>query len=394
MKIAICGAGIAGPTLAYWLLRGGHEVTLIEQAPQLRTGGYIIDFWGLGYRIAERMGIAPRVHKAGYRVEAVKLVGGDGQTVAGFSADVFRRVIGEGFTSLARGDLAAIIFDSLEGRAEVLFGDTVRAIDQDEQAVRVTLERGGERTFDLLIGADGQHSVVRELAFGPETRFERQLGYYAAAWKVTGYRPRDELTYVSHTTPGRQVARFAMRDDKTLFLLVFEASRLIGPEPADDAVRAAALRQVFAGQRWETPQILATLDWARDLYFDRMSQIVMPRWSKGRVALVGDAAACVSLLAGEGAGLGMAEAYILAGELKAAGGDHALAFGRYEARLRAHIARKQTAARRFAGYFAPRTALSLWVRNQVTRLFAVPWLGEALAARDLRDDFDLPNYDL
>lgn len=394
MKVAICGAGIAGPTLAHWLLRGGHEVTLIEQAPQLRTGGYIIDFWGLGYRIAERMGIVPQVQEAGYRVQAVTLVGDSGRKVAGFSADVFRRVIGERFASLARGDLAAIIFGSLEGRAEVLFGDTVRAIDHDAHGVRVRLERGGERTFDLLIGADGQHSVVRELAFGPEARFERQLGYYAAAWEVAGYRPRDELTYVSHTTPGRQVARFAMRDDKTIFLLVFEASRLAGPEPRDDASRAAALRQVFAGQKWETPRILATLDDVQDIYFDRMSQIVMPRWSSGRVALVGDAGACVSLLAGEGSGLAMAEAYVLAGELKAAGGDYELAFARYEERLRALIESKQKAARRFAGYFAPRTALSLWFRNQVTRLFAVPWLGEMLATGDLRDDFDLPRYDL
>jgi 2-polyprenyl-6-methoxyphenol hydroxylase-like FAD-dependent oxidoreductase len=175
-----------------------------------------------------------------------------------------------------------------------------------------------------------------------------------------------------------------------LILFMFESGRLPGAEPTDDASRKAALRQVFAGQPWETPQILAALDDAPEIYFDRMSQIVMPGWSNGRTILIGDAAGCVSLLAGEGAGLAMAEAYVLAGEIAAASGDVEAAFDRYERKLRPFIEAKQSAARRFAFYFAPRTKFSVWLRNQVVKLMGIPWIGAALVARDVRDDFVLP----
>lgn len=391
MRIAINGAGIGGPTLAWWLRRAGHEVVLIEEAERLRTGGYIIDFWGVGYDIAEKMGVLPQVLDAGYRVRAVRMVDGEGRERGGFSADIFRRAVGDRFTSLRRSDLSAVIFNAVEG-AEVLFGDTVRAFEPAGDGLTIELASGGTRDVDLLVGADGLHSRVRELAFGPEDQFERYLGYYVAAFEAEGYRPRDELTYLTHTTPGREVARFAMREDRTLFLFVFHADRLEGPEPHDLPGRKAALRRVFAGQGWETPRILETLDGADEVYFDRMSQIVMPQWSRGRVALVGDAASSVSLLAGEGSGLAMCQAYVLAGELKATGGDYPAAFARYEARLRPFLEGKQVSARRFASYFAPRTAFGVWVRNAATRLLGLPVIGEALVMSDLRDDVELPAY--
>jgi 2-polyprenyl-6-methoxyphenol hydroxylase-like FAD-dependent oxidoreductase len=245
-----------------------------------------------------------------------------------------------------------------------------------------------------VVGADGQHSAIRHLAFGPEARFERDIGYRIAAFEADGYAPRDELVYVSYARPGRQLARFAERDGRTLFLFVFTAERLEGPEPHDLGTRKATLDRVFGDFGWEAPKVLAALDAACDVYFDRVSQIVMPAWSRGRVALLGDAAACVSLLAGEGCGLAITEAYVLAGELARAGTDHARAFRQYEQRLRPLIATKQAAARKFAGAFAPRTALGLWVRNQVTKLMVWQPLAELFLGRDLRDGFDLPDYGL
>jgi 2-polyprenyl-6-methoxyphenol hydroxylase-like FAD-dependent oxidoreductase len=179
-----------------------------------------------------------------------------------------------------------------------------------------------------------------------------------------------------------------------MFLFVFTADQLARPEPRDLDTRKASLRCVFGDFGWEAPTVLAALDAARDVYFDRVSQIVMPAWSKGRVALLGDAAACVSLLAGEGCGLAMAEAYVLAGELARAGSDHARAFRAYEQRLRTLIETKQASARKFAGAFAPRTAFGLWVRNQATKLMAFRPLTEFFLGRDLRDNFDLPDYRL
>jgi 2-polyprenyl-6-methoxyphenol hydroxylase-like FAD-dependent oxidoreductase len=208
MKIAISGAGIAGPTLAYWLWRGGHEPTLIEKAPRFRTGGYIIDFWGLGYTIAERMGLATQLQTAGYLVDEVRLVGRNGQKVGGFEADVFRRATGGKFISLPRGDLAALIYSAIDGEVETIFGDSVAAIDERATNVHVGFEGGPSRSFDLVIGAGGLHSPVRRLVFGPEASFERDLGYRVAAFRGSRLSAprRTRLRYLRYTgTDGRAV---------------------------------------------------------------------------------------------------------------------------------------------------------------------------------------------
>jgi len=394
MKIAISGAGIAGPTLAYWLLRAGHAPTLIEKAARPRKGGYVVDFWGLGYTIAERMGLLPALERAGYKVQDVRFVDSSGRNVGGFSTELFRAQLADRFVSLPRSHLASELLLSLSGQAETIFDNGVTSLREHPDGVELTFARGPNRSFDLVIGADGLHSAIRRLAFGPEERYERDVGYRVAAFEADGYAPRDELAYVSHAVPGRQVARFAEREGRTLFLFVFTADRLGGAEPADAMASKAALRHIFGDVGWETPRILAALDSTDDVYFDRVSQIEMPAWSKGRIALMGDAAACVSLLAGEGCGLAMIEAYVLAGELKRAEGDYARAFARYEQRLRPLIATKQAAARKFAGAFAPRTAFGIWYRNQATRLLTLRPFAELLVGRDLRDDLKLPDYGL
>ena len=393
MKIAICGAGVAGPTLAYWLLRRGHAPTLIESAPELRTGGYMIDFWGVGYDVAERMGILPAVHAAGYELQDVRWVDRRGRTAGSISAKTMARELGGRFTSLPRGDLAALVYRSVEGRAETLFGTTITALREHDEGVSVTLDSGAEREFEIVIGADGLHSTVRKLVFGPEDAFERHIGYYVAAFDADGYRPRDELAYVSYGDPGRQISRFAQRGDRTMFLLVFAAERLPGAEPRSIAERKRTLGEVFANARWEWPTILKALEAAGDVYFDRVSQIQMTAWTKGRVALVGDAAACVSLVAGEGTGLGMTEAYVLAGEIALAGGDYRTAFAAYEARLRPFVEGKQKAARDFASTFTPRTALGVWLRNQATKLMVIPGMADFMVGAQMRDDFKLPDYE-
>lgn len=394
MKIGIVGAGIAGPTLTYWLLRYGHEPTLIEKAPRLRTGGYVVDFWGGGYAVAERMGLTAELHATGYAVREVRLVDRNSRRVGGFSAEPFRRNVDGRFVTVPRGDLSAMIYRSIDNRAETLFGETVSAIEQHDAGVRVTLEGGGSRHFDLLIGAGGIHSPVRDLVFGPQSRFETDLGYRVAAFEAESYRPRDELVYLAYTLPGRMIARFAMRDEKTMFLFVFTADHMSGPEPQDVSQAKATLHQVFGNAGWECPEILRQLDGASDVYFDRTSQIVMDHWSDGRVALIGDAAAAVSLLAGEGTGLAMVQAYTLAGELNRAGADHQDAFRRYERQLRPVVEARQRSARAFATMFTPKTALGLWTRNQASKLLNIPQLADRVVRSEFRDDIALPEYAL
>jgi 2-polyprenyl-6-methoxyphenol hydroxylase-like FAD-dependent oxidoreductase len=392
MKVAIVGAGIAGPTLAYWLWRYGHEPTLIEKAPRLRTGGYLVDFWGGGYDVAERMGLTAELHAAGYAVQEVRLVDQNSRKVGGFSSDLFRRNLDGRFVTLPRGDLAAVIYRSIDHHVETLFGETVSAIAQDDSGVRVTLDRGRSRQFELLVGAGGIHSPVRDLVFGPESRFETDLGYRVAAFEAQGYQPRDELVYLAYTIPGRMIGRFAMRDDKTLFLFVFTADYMSGPDPQNVLQAKTILRQVFGDTGWECSEILRKLEGASDVYFDRASQIVLDHWSDGRVALIGDAAAAVSLLAGEGTGLAMVQAYILAGELSGAGANHQDAFRRYERRLRPIVEARQRSARGFATTFAPKTALGLWTRNQASKLLNIPGLADRVIRREFRDDIALPEY--
>jgi 2-polyprenyl-6-methoxyphenol hydroxylase-like FAD-dependent oxidoreductase len=190
-----------------------------------------------------------------------------------------------------------------------------------------------------------------------------------------------------------QLSRFALRGDRTMFLFVFAAEHLKGAEPHSLQERKDAIRQVFGQMGWEWPAIARELERASDVYFDPVSQIMMDRWSNGRTCLIGDAAACVSLLAGEGTGLAIVEAYILAGELHRAQGDYGAAFAAYERRLRPLLARKQASARNFAGAFAPRTRFGLWFRNKMTKLMAIPPIATALIGADIRDNFEPPEYE-
>ncbi len=190
--VLIAGAGIAGPTLAFWLKAAGFEPTLIERAPALRRGGYVIDFWGLGYDIAERMGLMADIDRVGYHMREMRIVDDRGERVTGFGTEVFRELTGGRYVTLGRSDLSRLLFEKIAGTTEVIFGTEIADLQEQADGVQVRLTHAGERRFDLVIGADGLHSGVRGLAFGPQRRFEKPLGYAVAAFEAAGYRPRDE----------------------------------------------------------------------------------------------------------------------------------------------------------------------------------------------------------
>lgn len=388
MRVAINGTGIAGPTLAYWLRRFGHEPVLFERAPELRTGGYVIDFWGLGFEIADRMGLIPALLDRGYKMKRLSIVDARGNEVAGMDVASIRTQLNGRFVSIARADLAAALFEACHG-IPAHSGLSVAGLKQDGDGVTATLSNGQLERFDLVVGADGLHSQVRELTFGPEVQFETSLGCHVAAFRLRGYPRRDELTYVSRTVPMRQVARVALRGDETLVLLICRSELIDGDPPRER--QKAALRRAFGVMKWEVPDILNRMDAVDDVYFDRVSQIHLPQWSTGRVAVIGDAAACASLLAGEGTGLAMIEAYVLAGELHRTGGDIERALAAFEAQLRSFVTAKQRAALRFRSFFAPRTALALGVRNIAVSALSIPFLGTRLIG-SLQDDLVLPDY--
>lgn len=389
-SVLVVGCGIAGPALAYWLMEHGFSATIVERASGPRTGGYVIDLWGNGYDLVERMGLLADVRRASVPLSEIRLVGPRGKRQGGFDAKVFGEATGGRYASLARSDLSSILYDAVAPRVRTLWSDEPISFEQSAQGVWVEFRRAEPELFGVVVGADGLHSSVRQRVFGDSSRFERFLGYTVAAFEATGYPHRDEGVYVSFGSPGRQVARFALPNDRTLFLVVV----------ADDAAPTRALEQGAArqylaekldGGAWELPQILQALGHCEHVYFDRVSQIHMPRWSRGAIALLGDAAYAPSLLAGQGAALAIIGAYVLAGELSRAVAPES-AFERYQNTLRGFVHGKQEAAVKLAGSFAPSSRFGIWVRNMATRTFAVPGVAKTLLGRELNDKLELRTY--
>jgi 2-polyprenyl-6-methoxyphenol hydroxylase-like FAD-dependent oxidoreductase len=366
----ISGAGIAGPAAAFWLNAAGWKTTIVERAPALRTNGYVIDFWGLGFDLAERMGLRSEIERVGYHVREVRMVGDHGERRAGFGVSVLDELTGGRFVTLPRSELSRLILERATPATSVRFGDEIAALSQDADGVDVTFESGATGRYDLVIGAGGLHSGVRRLAFGPDEAFEKPLGYAVAAFEADGYRPRDPDSYIMYGQPGRMVGRFTLHDDRCLFLFVFTFE---GELPATLAAQKALVRSIYGDDGWEAAEILRRMD---------------------RVVLLGDAAFCVSLLAGQGSALAIVAAYVLAGELARSPGRIDRALAEYERRLRPYIATKQAGAVRFAGAFAPRTRFGVWFRNLVMSSLGVPGLAKLAIGGEIIDQLELPDYPL
>ncbi len=359
----------------------------MEHAPELRGGGYLIDFWGAGFDVAERMGIVHELRQRGYVFSEARAIDRNGRKIASFNPEAVIES-NKRYLSIPRTDLASVIYDSLGGEVELLLGDTVRELEDDGERVRVTLESGATRDFSLVFGADGLHSRVRRLAFGPDEQFEKYLGLVVAAFDAERYPQRNELVAMMYAEIGFQAIRLSFRDDATLLLFTVRHG---GEVPVERAAQERLLREKLGGAGWEVPEMLAAMPHAKHFYFDTASQIRMPSWSTGRIALVGDAGAGPSFLAGQGSALAMVEAYTLAAEL-ARTSDHREAFARYEERLAPLVRSKQDAAQGLGLAFAPKNKFQLGVRNTVLKMMGLPKVPDIALGRSFHDRVELPSF--
>ncbi len=367
MKVLVVGAGIAGLTVALALRRAGHAVVVVEQAPRLRDEGYMIDFFGSGFDAAERLGILPAIARVHYPIEKLSFLDGDGhERFALPYASLRRLVFADRHFNFMRGDLERVLHDCLPGLTPLRFGTGVRALRDVGAGVEATLGDGSTQLYDLVVGADGARSTVRALVFGPPHQFVRRLGYRTLAFVVEDEALRSAIgdAFRTLTTPERQVAVYPIRNGRVATFFVHRTS----DDRVDFSVAAARreLREVYGGMGWIVPDLIERCGEDSDVYFDEVTQVVAPAWHRGRVVLVGDACQCVSLLAGQGASMALAGAYVLAEELARA--DTSTALARYQARLQPSIAAKQAAGRNLARWFVPRSPVRLALRDLFMRM--------------------------
>lgn len=381
--VLISGASIAGPALAYWLNRYGFDVTVVERAPAPRPGGQAVDFKGQTHlTVLEHMGILDTVRARQTGGADMVFVDEAGNRRATLSGDFTG-----GDIEILRGDLAEIMYDRTAENCAYVFGDSISALTRTAEGVAVEFEQGPARTFDLVFGADGIHSRVRALAFGPERDFVRHRGYYyCIATPETRIQDPDgpgRAVAYAHNTPGRLAISGGPAAEQ---MYMFAAPELSYARD-DETAQRRILTQAFADVGWKVPEMLAEMTHYENFYLAALAQVRMRTYVSGRVALVGDAA-YGNTLAGFGTGLAVVGAYVLAGELAVAGGDHTVAFARYEEIMRdyAKLAGNSNPGR----FLAPKTRYGIRLRDRFlgSRLFD---LMDRYAA-DAKDNIDLRDY--
>lgn len=346
IRVLVAGASIAGPALAHWLRRRGAEVTVVERAPELRPGGQAVDARGVAKEVIRRMGLDAAVRAARTETAGAYTVDVDGKVLETYRADDDG---GDGYIAdieILRGDLSRVLHEDTRDGVEYVFGDRIAELTQDADGVDVVFAGGEERRFDLVVGADGLHSALRAMVFGPRERFVRHLGLVLAFYTVPNEFGLERwLIDYQDSESGRSAGLRPLQDASQAMAMLSFPSADFDIDYRDVAAQKRLLRERMAGFGWLTPGILAHLDDTPDFYLDQVAQVVMDRWSSGRVGLLGDAAFSSSPMSGGGTGLALVGAYLLAGELAAAGWDPEAGFAAYEARMRSFVEANQEIGR-------------------------------------------------
>jgi 2-polyprenyl-6-methoxyphenol hydroxylase-like FAD-dependent oxidoreductase len=391
--VLISGAGIAGTAAAYWVREAGFNPTVVERAPGLRPGGQAVDLRGAGRTVIDRMGLLDRARQVGLHQKGFAYVNRKGRITARMPADAFG---GNGIVSeieILRGDLCKVLFDASLPGAEYLFNDSITRIEQDDDGVTVEFERAPIRRFAFVVGADGLHSTIRRLAFGPDSDFVRDFDLYTAWFTAKADIPLDDW-FLMYNAPGGLVAtaRPGHEAGEIKAGLSFRAQPLTyarGERHGQEEILASR----FAGAGWEVDKLLGAMRQASDFYFDSVGQVHVEEFARGRFVLLGDAGYCASPLSGMGTSLALVGSYILGGELAASHGDHSLAFKRYQERLRPYVVQAQELPGGGVDGFAPLHPLMIALRTMSMRMIT-RWPFRSIVAHEFAkaDAIDLPRY--
>lgn len=365
-KVLISGAGVGGSTLAYWLGREGFEVTVVERSSGQRSSGNPVDVRGAAVRVVEDMGVMPELLKAATNIDRLSFVDAAAKPRVTVQAGGSRRGAPTGEVELARAELSGILLDAARAQADIRWGDSIAGISQRESGVAVTFDHGDPETFDYVVGADGLHSNVRRLVFGAERELVRHMGMYVATLPSARIYGED-TEVVMYNTPGRSISVHPA-GGKPLAAFMFRSPAIPGYDHRDLDQHKRLVLEAFTGHAGAFGELLDQVRAAQDMYFDSVSRVRLRQWSKGRVALLGDAGSSVSLF-GDGSTLAIAGARTLAAELARTPGDPGTALRRYEQRHRALAEPKQRWARAGAAMIVPSTRLGITVRDTALRVF-------------------------